>query len=90
MLFIYPNYAINCIEPLNVVEFINYIVKYSIISKNEVHMPQSDALLISFDKLNLGFISKLDVNLNTIARSYQMYFFIHSGTCCKYNVTSIG
>lgn len=64
-----------------IVEFINHIIKYFFSPKNKIQMPESEILLVLFNKLNLSFALKLDVNLNT---KYQIFWLIYNIIYYKY------
>lgn len=67
-----------------VIEFINCIIKCSIIPEDEAKTPQYNIPSTLLNELDLSFIQKLDVNLNAVARKCQMHSSTHKTTCYKY------
>ncbi len=73
-----------------VVEFIDCIIRYSIILEDEAHAPQSHAPLPSLNDSDLRFVLKLDVHSNAVARKYSIHLSIYNATCYKYGVVALG
>ncbi len=71
-----------------VVEFIDYIIRCSIIPEDEAHTLQLDAPLASLNESDLSFILKLDINSNAVARKCQIYLSTHNATCYKYGTAT--
>ncbi len=67
-----------------IVEFIDYLIKCSIISEDEAYARQSDTPSAFLDDLDSSFVLKLDINSNAIARKCQMHLLTHNATCYKY------
>lgn len=65
---------------VHVFEFIECIIRCFVILEDKTHALQSDTSLTFFDELDSSFILKLDVNLNIIARKYQMHLSTHNAT----------
>lgn len=73
-----------------IVEFIDYIIRCSIIPEDEADAPQPNALLASLDDSNSSFILKLDVNSNVVAKKCQMHLSTHNAICYKYGAIVTG
>lgn len=69
-----------------IVEFIDCIIRYSIIPKDEAHASQSDVLLAFFDNSDSSFVLKLDINLNVVVRKCQIHLSTYNTTCYKYGI----
>lgn len=50
-------------------------------------MPEFNTLFTFFNKSNSSFAFKLDINLNTVAKSYQIHLLNHNNTCYKYSAS---
>lgn len=83
-------FQVNSKYAIHIVEFIDYIIKYSIIPKDKVYVLQSNTPLAFFDESDSSFILKLDVDLNVVARKYQIHLSTYTTTCYKYGVTTTG
>lgn len=68
-----------------IIEFINYIIKCSIILKKKTNILKSKVFLVSFNKFNKTLIFLFEDNFNIIVLKYQIYFLIYNTICYKYN-----
>lgn len=50
------------------------MIRYSIITQNDVDMPLFDTILAFCNKLNLSFVVVLDIDINAVARKCQIHF----------------
>ncbi len=73
-----------------VVEFIDRIIRCSIIPEDKVYAPQSNTLLASFNESDSSFVLKLDIDSNAFMRKCQMYLSTHNATCYKYGAAATG
>ncbi len=74
----------------HVVEFLDRIIKCSIIPEDEAHAPQSDAPSAFLDDSNSSFVLKLDVDTNVVVRKCQMHLSTHNATCYQYSAAATG
>ncbi len=73
-----------------IVNFINCIIRYSIIPESKIQAPQSNALLAILEESDLSFVLKLYVDLNPMVKRYQMHLSIYNASCYKYKAVAIG
>lgn len=73
-----------------VVEFVNCIIRYSIVLEDKTRVPKFEAPSASLDEWDSSFALKLDVDSNAMAMRYQMYSSIHNATCYKYGAAATG
>ncbi len=71
-----------------IVEFIDCIIRCSIILEDEAHVPQSDALSAYHDDSDSSFVLKLDVDSNVVVRKYQIHLSTHNAICYKYDAAA--
>lgn len=72
-----------------IVEFIDYIIRYFIITKDEANISESDTLSIFFVELDSSLVLKLDINSNSVVKKCQMHLSTYNTIWYKYNTIII-
>ena len=73
-----------------VVEFVNRIIRCSIVLEDKTRAPKFEAPSAFLDESDSSFALKLDIDSNIMAMRYQMHSSNHNAICYKYGATAIG
>lgn len=70
---------------MDIVKFINGIIRYSIL-KQKLTIIINEASSTFFNETDNEFLLKLDKDSNVIAAKTQLHFFSYNATCFKYEI----